>query len=364
MKNSLVKQLHKRLFIFANKQFYRFSGSKLEPCSTEHVSKVVMPIVIIGKEHYQETTQRYPVNNISDLNEILKYNKSKVELLGMPTFTDDHCTVPQFTLDTDARAVISDYPWSVWMPESWALNIPQKVLHSFSRADSELYAINLVGDLKLTIAKGPFKSKHYFLMSIGADYAQEVINEEDSYIQAIYSGIANIPKSLIINIVKAQNFPHKLARKFDWLSISGGLVCGVLLFQTAFFAYLSVKESVIDKEIREQNVVEVVKKQKRFEQVKTSLEAVQRGGFDKSKVFNLWDVLLTLMENKTGVLRVTSLGDKYEIYLEAKVATETLEMLRDLNVVSSANFSTAVRQSLSNERFGVTISLDSSKGDK
>lgn len=358
MKDSLKTHIQKRLILFAGNQILQANDNAEHFEVRDGLEHLFFPIIVIGKEHYQETEKRFPVSNAKDLSDVLKYSEDIPDLLGTPVFNDDHCIVPHILLDREAGILLENNPLSLWIPESWILNLEKGQLYSFTRANSSIFAIQLANKVLLSSKQGPFKSKEYFLMSVGADEsALEHSLDDSQYIQALIVGIEKLPKGLWPQIVKSQRYHHKLLKGFDWTSIITGFVSGILIFNLVSFAYLTYKEKLVDRKISALPTREVVALQKKFESSKESLKSISRGGFDKTKVENLWDLVLNLMENKVTVLRITPVGQSYELYLESKEATTTLDSIKNNTIVASVVFSTPVRQSVNKERFGVNITF-------
>lgn len=359
-KKQLLKFIYARLFIFSGGQCFRLNNGDMQPVEFEVLKKSVVSFLVVGKEHYKETDKRYPVSNAKDLNDILKYQAAKPDMSGAPRFFDDHTLVPFIELDGKVKTFLDNCKWAMWLPESWVLNFPKNELIHLSRANTELYALSLVHKLMLSPLQGPFKSKSYFLMSVGAsEDVNETYVDQKQYVGKVIEGFENISKSTWLDILNSQRLQTKLAKSVDWFSAVLGALVGIVVFQGGYWGILYSQELSLDKKISQQNVAQVVRLQKQFEESKTALTQVQSGGFDKLKVANLWDVLLVLMENQVNLIRITSVGSEYELYLNANAATDTLELLRTHDQIKDVKFSTPVRQSGPRENFGVVLSVKS-----
>lgn len=358
LKKQLLKFIHSRLFIFSNGQFFQLLEGDLTLTSFEILKKTPGSFLIIGKDHYKEVDKRYPVSNVKDLKDILKYQTSNADMFDSPKFFEDHTILPTIELDREAKAQVEECRWTVWLPESWVLNFPRNELFYVVRANVELFALKLADKLMLSPLKGPFKSKSYFLMSTGAsENVQEHSLNQKQYTETLVRGIESISQAMWLNILKSQHFKSKIATSFDWLSAVTGSLVGILLFQGVYWGVLSFQEASLDNEISKQNVTQVVRLQKQFEESKMALSRIQNGGFDKLKIANLWDVMLMLMESKVNLIRINSIGEEFELHLDSGDATNTLESLRKSVLVKDVRFSTPVRQSGARETFGVVLTV-------
>lgn len=354
----LRRFLKHRLFLYANRQLFRLQGEQLIKVEVEAMEKAFFPIVVIGKEHYSEADKRYPVSNSKDLADILKYENHRASLQGPPSIYDDYSVISQVELDSHARTFLGTLKLGLWLPESWLLFLPEGELINYSRGNSQFFGINMAGRLMLSAAQGPFKSRSYFLLSVGAsEHIAERSLDGNDYVQLLISGFEQIDYARWIALLKAQGYAAKLNRSSDWLSLIGGGLLGIVLFNLVYWTYLTFKNNELDNQISRQNVAEVIKLQQKFNDSQDALKAIQNGGFDKSKVFSLWDLLITLMENRISILRVTSLGNAFELYIESTEATETVEFLSAYPSINTVELSTPVRSSLNNERFGLKITF-------
>ncbi len=364
MINSRILSLvSSRLYFLFNGKIFHLEQAELVESNRENLDKALFPIIVIGREHYRESSKKYPVTNEKDLRQILANEPNEAQVISPPVFNDDHALVQMHELDDDCLEIIGDQ-WCFWLPETWLLNIQSEQLLQVNRGASCFFGRSLSGNLYSTVATGAFASADYFLMSIGANGdTQTSIISDGSYGARILEGFNRLSGKQWSELVKAQQYTPKLNQLFNWPSIVGGLLIGYGVFCLGDLAFLSYQHSSIDSKISQQDVASVIQKQKLSETKIEALSALANISSDKVLIRNIWQSVLSLMEGKNDILRVALEGDSLQIRIESNDANDALALVQSLDYVNAADFSTPVRNSVGRKRVTIALSFKETESE-
>jgi hypothetical protein len=347
--------LSSRLFFLFEHKVFCVRDGLLTEVDYQDFEKTKFPIVVVGRDNYQENNRRYPVSSEKDLRQILNNESENIDISSSPRFSEGGASVQTYRLDTYVKDLIAK-KWCFWIPESWLLNIDTQSLLSVSRAGKSVWGISLSDASYSTMATGAFSSADYFLMSIGSngDIPRQAIAEE-SYVLRLLDGFRVLSTKQWRELFKAQAFGEQLLNLYNWPSLGLGLMLGYLVFITSDLTLLNVRHHLIDSKISEQKITRVVAKQKQFESKNEALAALANTNVDKTLTLNMWKSVLALMEGGTNILRVVLDDNSVQLRIQAPSAADSLTLLRQQDFVNHADFTTPIRNSLGNER--VTIGI-------
>jgi hypothetical protein len=350
------------LSLFTSRLYFLFSGKAfhleenlLVESNKERLEKTIFPVIVIGREHYRESSKKYPVTNEKDLRQILVNESDEAHIISPPIFKEDHALLQTYELDNTALDFVSNQ-WCFWFPETWLLNIQSTQLLQVNRGGNCVWGTSLSGNLYSTVASGAFASPDYFLMSIGASSdIQENIIPNESYSKLVVEGLNGLSSKQWRELAKAQKYIPKLNKLFSWPSIIAGLLLGYGIFCLADLVALSYQHRSIDKKISQQEVSSVIQKQRALETKAVALSALANISSDKVLIRNMWQSVLALMEGKHNILRIVLEGNKLQIRIESENANDALALVQGLDYVETADFSTPVRNSAGNKRVTIAI---------
>jgi hypothetical protein len=347
--------LSSRLFFLFERKIFCVRNGRLAEVDYQDFEKTKFPVVVIGRESYQESNRRYPVSSEKDLRQILSNESENIDISSPPVFAEGGVNVQTYRLDTHVKSLTAK-KWCFWIPESWLLNINTQSLLSVNRAGKSIWGVALSDASYSTVATGAFSSADYFLMSIGAngDISRQAIAEE-SYVGRLLDGFRLLSTKEWRELFKAQAFGERLLNLYNWPSLGLGLMLGYLVFIASDLALLNIRHHLIDSKISEQRITRVVAKQKQFELKNEALAALASTNVDKTLTLHMWKSTLALMEGGVSILRVLLDDDSVQLRIQSNSAADSLALLRQQSFVEHADFTTPVRNSLGNERATIDI---------
>lgn len=356
LKFSLGVEIFKRGFLLANNKLFSIRMDGLHPVSAENFNNTVMPILVVGKEHCRESDKSYPISDKKDLSEVIKMDFTGLTYVEKPDIGEHQSKVKAWIADP-AVCSMAESKLFYWIPEIWLFShSDSSSLFQIERAGNAMWLCTHQGKSNASLTKGLFKDASYFLMSIGIDSSFKPISvKESDYCEFINKQASLIANIKLLALTPAQGYQNKLKTAYNWLSVGLGVVVAVTLFLLFHNAYLGMRIDGLDENIRQQNVREVITLQKTYEQQLEALQTLEKSLYNVDSSSAYWDVLATLMENGTTILRVNQKSDVFEVRGQAKLATDILQIVGSLPEVEHAEFITPVRESLGNERFTIAI---------
>lgn len=353
----LLSFIQSRLYFILGNSLYRVKGERLVESSKVHFSQTFFPIIVFGREHYREVHKKYPVTNEKDLLQILSNDSINAHILSPAVYSETNAVVQTLELD-DFALDLSKMKWCFWLPETWLIDTKPSRLLQVSRAGQKILGATLSGSTYTTVANGAFSNPDYFLMSIGLSGDTEIeAVDESQYAKRIIAGLKQLANKEWRELLKAQNYVQKINRLFKWPSIALGLFLGYGIFCLADLALLSFRHNSLDTKISQQQVSSVIQKQKALENKSVALSVLSDIGSNKQLISNIWQSVLTLMQERNDVLRVSLEGEQLQIRIESRNASDALALVQSLSYVASADFSTPVRRSVRNQRVTIAITF-------
>lgn len=362
MQMTFWKSYWERNTFFLGRQIRQIKEGSLIDVKNRDWGKAYFPLVIVGREHYQESRKHFPVFQSSELDKIIK-NLMDTPSLYFPDSKDDSGTwVRIWSLSKTASELIKD-KICLWLPESLLLeSAVSQSCKIATRDGQQLYFAENGGVFVSSLAKGLYINPEYFLMATGMamDTPVSAMNEKE-YLADLQGHWSGLGWSRWIQVLRQQGYLTKLSKMASWKSILVGSAASLLVLLLAKAGYVHWQSYYLDEQLAATNIKPVMQLKKLAQEKSeliTALGSASHGGGDVERA---WQLMASLMEANVQVLRVNASGAKIEIRLQAKQATEALQLISELPFVKSAEFSTSVMESLGNKRFTIAVVLKSSE---
>ncbi|XOV79218.1 MAG: hypothetical protein ACFHVJ_20260 [Aestuariibacter sp.] len=359
MKIKKLKELFQsNLYLLLHKQFYQVTSTGLKVVEWEQFQRIRLPFLIIARENLQVKEHQIPVTDPKDVKNIIRSDLHDDSFITKPEILERQTKFQSIELAADTKALIAD-KLLLWCPETVLIekHILPEALTCFSRANQSVYAIKHGGSIYSSPVHGMFEDANYFLMSTGAIGAEKVDIEEKQYCHQITTACMQLQPEELLSLLKAQ-WLHKLLIKLTpWKSLGAGIASGLLLALIVDIAVINMQIRSISSDIEGTEVAQLVKRKQFIEGKQALLKELSENFSSKNNEMLIWEAVVSVMEKDIRVLRVTYDEGQLQLRLESDIATDSLEAIRSLPLVTNAEFVAAVQNSLGKQRFTVQLTL-------
>jgi len=319
--------------------------------------------VILGRQHYSETTKVYPIVIKRDLKKIIDLeimNNSHVTFYKISDVFENKRKVVFYQLN---KKVIVGNPLLI-IPETILIGCKCKLNEGLSyflpNSEQQVFIANNNGTVVSAMAGGNIVNFERFCLSHGVRVNNELELTNDTFVTSIVSGIKHLQPNALMDFryqTKTTSILNKVSLE-KW----GGILA------IAFTVYLTVATNVTsylvdDKrqelvEIRKQSNV-VLKQRNDINKILADYQVLKNALSVSDDGIGLWTVLSPLYEHgaKFKVIEITE--EQYRIQFESSSAVNNLQLLLNNKNVKDAEFSSSVRKSATGETATITFMIHS-----
>ncbi|WP_088331531.1 hypothetical protein [Lacimicrobium sp. SS2-24] len=362
-----IKTLFSNNCFFYCEEVYKLSKEGFELTEEGALDNSHFPCLIIGREHYTEQVQQFPVKDKKELERLISHSMEGPYLYAIEERGDASTKVVIWSVDKSFFERFGN-KLMIWIPESFFFNgVIESQLIRAQRPHRELF-IATGSSMRTVPSEGLYKNPDYFLLSIGIaeEGIQHVNMAQPEYAQFIRRKLGDFGIVEWLQILSRQGYSEKLWSLASWRSVFAGAVLAFVLLNGINFFFLKYQNTSIDNAIEELDVRHAIELRNAVSKKNQLLASLSQVASSAASEETLWHMLLTCMDAGADVQFVRSTPEELEVRFEADKATDILSLLRQHSGVENAEFSTPVRESVGRERFTISMTLSAvgpSQGD-
>ncbi|WP_448246064.1 hypothetical protein [Thalassotalea agariperforans] len=327
--------------------------------------------LVLGREHYFETSKEYPISNKRELKKALQFEENKAPFQGITLqhierLNEQSHRVTFWVFKTSVLDILSSQPWVV-IPESYLL---AKALDS-GISLAEIESFNKTIFLSKTgqgVASGiqsvQTSTVEQFAFSTGSPVSLTKENffssANNEFSALLYRGL----KSLAL--VELQNF-FITRKKVNWQDYpwkQAGIITSIVfsVYLAITSAWLILKQYHIEGQLTSQKVQveQALKLQKQYIEQKEWLQALSKPLLNQVEYWNVWPIVLETISVGVNIKLLQFKNNKIimsAITNDSIKATDVLANLSKNPYVIAPGFSTPVRNHRGKDEFTITFSL-------
>lgn len=346
---------------------------KLEKVNSDSTAKLKW--LVIGREHYFETSIEYPIANKRELKQALKLDDVKAPYNGITlqlierTSEQSH-RVTFWVIKPDVVNSLNSKPWFIF-PESYLLAKAISKDNHLAKIEAINNKVLFLSNTKQANFSG-VKSKNiatleHFVLSTGSpipvNFSEHFNTKPADFAKLLFKGVKSLDLFLL------PNFTAKLSkstlRELPWKKMLYISTVVFSLYIALTSSWLVFKEKQLSSQIKKQTtqVNQALSLQKEYRKnVKWQKQLSQP--FDaRLPYWKVWPIILDVLS--TGVIFEAIHFQNNQIILhgmtgEKTKATDVLAKLSENIYVSDASFSQPVRKVRNKEDFAITFSFSAS----
>ncbi len=302
-------------------------------------------VIILGREHYQQSQKHYPALRSRDLHKVLRQ-----ELAGQPpTLTlpgplrGDGRDVSFFRLDRD---VMEALPRSLFVvPESVLLGA-QLAEDSWADVERQGYRYFVFHDGKSQPAGGALGRRDLVALAAGMDPNRlpDEYQGSDELLPRFSRSLTRLPASTWWSC--RNPLPHRLGLdRFAWkpLAMTAGLMLFAYLalssvYMQTLLAQRNAALEALEPEIQEGLIAD--NQARRYEAQRDALIGLWTGQMDTQQ---LWQAVAVAVQNKATISRIDLRGGRVSLRGEAPDASQVFAELDSLPQFENVSFEAPVR---------------------
>lgn len=330
--------------------------------------------LIIGKEHYFETTKTYPIANIKELKNAIKFDvdvvpESGITLYKITKLNENSHKVTFWTFD---NSLVNELPESIRfiVPETYALSLGQsKEINGtqYQTVNKTLF-IARNGD---TIHSGIQSSRmptleDFLVMAVGIEPNEELNAKYDDTQQFkidLFKGLSQIA---------VQDYPQfwlKRPKKVEQKISIKQLMAVTGIAMIAYFSLTSMwlkgQSMLLDREITAYNeqVESALKSKKQIAQLEDTFKQLQEPLENQSNFWTVWPVVLEVINEQAIITSVAYRNETFDVRFTGNTGVKATKILGEFaqhDKVLSAVFSQPVRSRRGKEQFTIKLKLHNS----
>lgn len=330
--------------------------------------------LIVGRQHYFETTKEYPIANLKDVKQAIELDDSLAPFDGVKLYKIERVD------DKKHRATLWVIPKTLFenfkskplfvFPESYLFSLAIKSqINTFSieLADKQLFVSKNNNGLYSAVRSQNLPSLQSFVLSTGnfseGLQADNVYQKEES-LSLLRTGLKKLLLSNFTSFVLPRE--KKAWRDYPWRSISAICILSLTLYLAGVSSWLVYKDSKLSSEIEEtrSRTTSSLSAQKAYQKELSDLKQLNLPIEKVEEYWQIWPLVILVgqagtevraiqYKNQTYTLRGTSAKDKK--------ATEVLAQISEFENVTSASFSQPVREYRGREEFVITLKVATDK---
>lgn len=296
----------------------------------------ILPILIVGREYYQEYDKTYPISDESDVKNIIKHEFSGHIMYQITPDGIASSTAKVYEFDAQFGEFI-DNKNAIFVPETLLTTfLEEGVLVSVSRLGSNLNLIQKGEKLHSTCGTGIYADEDMFLYSSGAgDAAMRVKLTQDQYVQQLLTQLFKLTSDKLMIIARGQVFHKKLLGALNIRTLLSGFVLGIILYIGGSWSYLSYQKQFGFSDIDRAKVKEVISLRQSLKEKHQLLGSLDTQSVSASGG-EIWGIVTELLEQNISVSGLAFDGNELSISLLSESATDSLNFLRTIPHVIEA----------------------------
>ena len=327
--------------------------------------------LILGREHYFETSKEYPIANQRDLKKALKFEDDKAPFSGVTLqyiqrLNEQSHRVTFWVYKPSALDILASQPWVV-IPESFLL---AKAIGS-SDFLTEIKCLNKTMFLSTTgqfiqsgIASVQVPTIEHFAFSTGSPTSVKnkslITYTKNDFVPLLYAGI----KSL--TLPELQQFILK-TKQLNWKNYpwrQGGMISSVIIavYLTLTSTWLLFQKHHIEQQLIDQTeqVNEALALQKKYNEQNQWQQILALPLANQSPYWNVWPIVLETISLGVVIQSLQFTNDEFILRGRANESIKATDILanlsKNINIISPS-FSTPVRSFRGKDEFTINFTL-------
>ena len=320
----------------------------------------ILPIVIIGREHYQELEKVYPVADKKDVTQIVanEYPHLKMQRLVNKDLTS-----------TNATLYLFDDSVAEYVNNNNCIFLPETMLTSFVD-DGEMYTIERLGGVLNVARKGSqvfsssgsgiYQNPDMFVLSSGIGEVQlRKKLQQTEYFELLLEQLSSVAPENMATLLKGQVLHRKVVDNLHIPSVSVGFCLSVVLYWLLLFGHLKWSEMMAQTSVSSAEVKEVIQlKQAVAEKLETAKE-LRSAGQGAMSGGQMWSIITSLLENDVSVGSLFYENGEAKLSLVTASATETVEFLRSMKSVKQVRVDGDIFSFQGKQKVSLVIAIQS-----
>jgi len=348
---------------------------KLQPTSKESVPRLRW--LILGREHYFETSKDYPIANKRDLKQALLFDDSKAPFEGITLqhverINEQSHRVTFWVINPKIIEALPSRPWLI-LPESYILakaltkNIKLATVEAINKT---LFMSNTGQGVISGIKSQQTSTIENFSFSTGSPFTQK----SEEYLNVLSTEFASFLQAGLksLNVSQLQGFLIKAKKikwkNYPWQQASLITVSVFSLYITLSSAWLFFEQHQIDQQLTEQTsaVNQALTMQKQHQKQIRWQKQLTAPLLTKEPFWNVWPVVLESISIGATIKAIHY--KKSQITLQGTAdkavrATDILAKLSGNRYVVQASFSKPVRKYRGKEEFSIHFNFSDAEFD-
>lgn len=322
-------------------------------------------LVILGREHYFESTRDYPIGNLNDVKNVLKNEQWRFPYRGLHLYRIERLSeqahrITSWVVKQDALDALGYSPLYIF-PESACLEyLTHQNALRHDRLGNSIFVANVADGLVSSSGQ-----REIFMNRIGQTLGRQGAEDSDvnrldgtGALEALLKGILAIfrasPSRFFTGYEKAklQSYPWVAALKLS------AVLFPVYLLITSIYLDLAnrfVEYRLNDARLESENSMLVRRKIDASSQLVDQIEELF---LDPAYLWVAWDILIDLESHVDDYRAVNSSLGVVTFYLSAPRAVNVLGWLSQDVRVASAEFSIPVKKVRDLEQFAVAVTFN------
>jgi hypothetical protein len=328
--------------------------------------------LIIGREHYFETTREYAIANRRELKKALGFDHSQVPFPGtkinwIEPIEEQRFRVTTWVIRPDVLSALPMRPW-ILLPES--LVLAQAITTGTARIErsgATLFVTGLQNGIASGLASSHIPTLEAFAYRVGATLdANNVTNVSDE---------AHFSHLLSVGLFKCRGSQlgscflgpeRRTFANYPWRR--AGILSSVVFaaYLALSSAWLLLQEWRLDQGLAGQggDVKHALTQQQNYldlqQQIATLSKPLQAG----KPYWQIWPVVLELLKSKAQLSGIEYKSGEVTIRGTAEKTTELLSRLNELPNVFSPGLAAPITSNQGREDFAIRFYLEAQRGDK
>lgn len=315
-------------------------------------------IQIVGRKHYSEHTENYPVSNKKELINLIKINNQPAN-----NEQGEHSAYIINAFEQE-QSKVTQWRFSA-LPKAW-LNLPETLLLSKALKAEQVINTNIFTSMFVTqhqqsvcsaLTSQLVNSPERFATMFGVPCNQVInLNEPQQFTQMLMQGLNSQPKLALTSFF---TLPEQAINKAGLKKV-GGVFAGLFIAYTALTSgYLVYKTHALQSQL-EQNkgsVNQALTTLERFQTSSDTLKSLQSFTNNQQIASSLFFVLQQLFTT-AELSNIRFEDDRYVIRGTADKATDALQIIINNERVNNAKFDYPSRKERRGESFVISFTLN------
>lgn len=326
--------------------------------------------LIVGRQHYFETTKEYPIANLKDVKQAIELDDSVapydgVKLYKIERIDDKKHRATLWVIPKTLLEKFASKPFFIF-PESYLFSLAsnsQSETFSVEIADRQLFISKNNNGLYSAVKSQNIPSLQSFAVSTG-DFSEGLlagsVYQKEESLSLLRTGL----KKLLLSNFTAFALPRdkKSWRDYPWKSISAICTFSLIFYLGSVSTWLVYKDWQLSSAIEEMRsrTSTSLNAQKAYQKELGDLEHLNMPIEQAEDYWQVWPLVILIGQSGTEVRAVQYKNQAYTIRgtsAKDKKATEVLAQISAYQNVSSASFSQPVREYRGREEFVITLNI-------